>query len=76
MSECKYSVTVTDIYPIEAIELKDKLVRSGLVLNRDFEWIYRAAQYSDWSARDEVPRHAVYSFRDPHLATFYQLKWC
>jgi hypothetical protein len=39
----------------------------------DFEWAYHPPQWDGFT--HERPKHTVFSFRDPALATFYQLKW-
>ena len=65
------SVPVTGA--LNAVELKNSLVDQGLTVNLDFEWEYNPSMYE---TVDLVlgPR-AVFRFRDPALATFYQLKW-
>ena len=68
-----HRVVITDIEPIEALWLKDQLIQDGLVIDIDFEWEYRPT-YSDGFSGEER-HHARFSFRDPALATFYQLKW-
>ena len=68
-----YRVVITDIEPIEALWLKEQLVRDGLVMNRDFEWKYHPPQWDGFT--QEHPKHVEFSFQDPSLATFYQLKW-
>ena len=68
-----HRVILSDIEPIEAMWLKDQLVQDGLIMDADFEWEYRPT-YSDGFSGEER-HHARFSFRDPALATFYQLKW-
>ena len=58
-----------------AVELKDQLIRDGLVINKDFEWVYAPATYDNDGFTPVTPKQAVFSFTDPSLATFYQLKW-
>jgi hypothetical protein len=69
-----HSVRILHISPVDAIELKNQLLAAGLIINQDFVWKYRQATYDNgFSAVD--PKHATFEFRDPVLATFYQLKW-
>jgi len=60
---------------MQAVELKNYLVSQGLVMNQDFEWHYRKAYWDDFSGEAVRPQHAEFVFRDPVLATFYQLRW-
>ena len=68
-----HRVIIRDIDAAQAIVLKEQLIQAGLVIHKDFEWEYRPT-YSDGFSGDER-HHARFSFRDPALATFYQLKW-
>ncbi len=68
-------VKILHVTAIQALELRDQLTATGLVQNQDFEWEYHGAEYDNFSAHAVVPRHVVFRFRDPGLATFYQLKW-
>ena len=68
-----HRVILRDIALIELFQLKDQLIRDGLVVNKDFEWAYHPPQWDGFT--QERPKHTVFSFRDPALATFYQLKW-
>ena len=68
-----HRVILRDIALIEIFQLKDQLVRDGLVMNRDFEWKYHPPQWDGFT--QEHPKHVEFSFQDPSLATFYQLKW-
>jgi len=68
-----YRVVISNIAVIEALWLKDQLVQTGLIMDVDFEWEYHPPQWDGFT--QERPRHTVFSFRDPALATFYQLKW-
>ena len=58
-----------------AVELKDRLLADGLVMHEDFEWTYSQATYNHDGFSAVNPRQVIFSFRDPALATFYQLKW-
>jgi len=68
-----HRVVITDIEPIEALWLKDQLVRDGLIMDADFEWEYHPPQWDGFT--QERSRHVTFIFRSPSLATFYQLKW-
>ena len=68
-----HRVILRDITLIEIFQLKDQLIRDGLIMNEDFEWAYHPSQWDGFT--QERPKHTVFSFRDPALATFYQLKW-
>jgi hypothetical protein len=68
-----HRVILSDIEPIEAMWLKDQLVRDGLVMNRDFEWKYHPPHWDGFT--QEHTKHVEFSFQDAALATFYQLKW-
>lgn len=66
---------ILHVTAIQALELRDQLTTAGLVQNQDFEWEYHRAEYDNFSFDAAVPRHVVFRFQDPGLATFYQLKW-
>ena len=68
-----HRVILKGIDAAQAIGLKDQLLRDGLVIHEDFEWTYHPPQWDGFT--QERPKHTVFSFRDPALATFYQLKW-
>jgi hypothetical protein len=68
-----YPVTVSPITVVEAIELKNNLLMSGLDMNKDFVWAYKQAEWDNMTGN--TPSMAKYGFRDPALATFYKLKW-
>ncbi len=61
--------------PMEGVGLKDELVANGLYLDVDFSWSYYAATYDNDGFSAVTPRSIVFAFKDPALATFYQLKW-
>jgi hypothetical protein len=69
-------VKILHVNAVRALELRDQLEDSGLIQNQDFEWEYRQAEYNSDSYEAVVPRHVLFRFRDPALATFWQLKWC
>ena len=68
-----HRVILSGIEPIEAMWLKDQLVRDGLIMDADFEWEYHPPVWDGFS--QEQAKHVVFRFTDPALATFYQLKW-
>lgn len=70
-----HTVTILHVGPLAAIELKDQLVTAGLVDNQDFTWEYHQARYDNDGYTAVTPRQVIFSFREPALATFYQLKW-
>jgi hypothetical protein len=53
--------------------LRDQLVQDGLIMHEDFEWEYHPPHWDGFT--QERPKHTVFSFQNPALATFYQLKW-
>lgn len=75
MSELKYEVVLLDVYPHEAIALKDQLLAAGLDQGKDFTWAYSSAEYDNFSSSAVRNRRTVFRFSDPAVATFYQLKW-
>ena len=68
-----HRVVITDIVPVEALWLKDQLVRDGLVMHEDFEWEWHPPMWDGFT--QERSKHVTFIFRSPSLATFYQLKW-
>ena len=68
-------VKILHVNAVRALELRDQLQDSGLVMNQDFEWEYRQAEYDNFSYDPVVPRHVTFRFQDAMLATFWQLKW-
>jgi uncharacterized protein YccT (UPF0319 family) len=68
-------VKILHVNAVRALELRDQLQDSGLTQNQDFEWEYRQAEYDNFGYEAAVPRHVTFRFRDPALATFWQLKW-
>jgi hypothetical protein len=66
---------ILNVTAIQALELRDQLTTAGLVQNQDFEWAYYRAEYDNFSFDAVVPRHVMFRFQDPKLATYYQLKW-
>jgi len=53
---------------------------AGLVLDQDFTWTYipkalDPVDPNEWTMFEKNIRKVIIGFRDPALATFYQLKW-
>jgi hypothetical protein len=68
-------IVILHVNAVQALELRDQLRDAGLVQDRDFEWEYHQAEYDNFSHNAVMPRHVVFRFQDPKLATYYQLKW-
>lgn len=66
-------VVLIDVGAIEALGRKYELAADGLVIDQDFVWYYKKAEYDGFTMNQ--PRQAVFAFRDPALASFYKLKW-
>jgi hypothetical protein len=58
-----------------ALALKHQLDLDGLIVNQDYEWRYQKPVYDEFSWTDSEVSHVTFTFRNPSLATFYQLKW-
>jgi len=58
---------------MEAVAHKQELVEAGLIMGQDFFWEYRGSEYDGFTMNRD--RHAVFSFRDAAVASFYRLKW-
>lgn len=59
----------------EAIEYKRQLDQDGLVVNQDYEWRYQKPVYDEFAWTDSEVSNVTFTFKNPSLATFYQLKW-
>jgi hypothetical protein len=70
-----HTVRILHIGPVEAIELKNQLLKDGLSINQDFVWEYHQARYDNDGFSAVSPKQATYRFFEASLATFYQLKW-
>jgi hypothetical protein len=69
-----HRVRVHNIEVYDALDLKNRLIQDGLIMDQDFKWAWITAEYNDvegWTRQ----KHAEFEFWDPALATFYQLKW-
>jgi hypothetical protein len=69
-----HTVRVYNIEVFDAIDLKDQLITAGLVVDQDFEWAWITADYDQFTGWTRQ-KHVEFRFRDPAMATFYQLKW-
>lgn len=58
----------------QGLEMVARLKLDGLVLNQDFDWRY-IANANELRESGENVSQVIIGFRDPALATFYQLKW-
>ena len=70
-----HTVTIEHIAPMAAVDLKDQLIAGGLIMHHDFTWEYHTAHYDNDGYSAVTPRRVIFRFRDPAMATFYQLKW-
>jgi hypothetical protein len=69
-----HTIRVDNIEVYDAIDLKNQLILSGLIVDQDFEWAWITADYDQFAGWTRQ-KHAEFRFQDPALATFYQLKW-
>ena len=58
-----------------ALEYKRQLDADGLVVNQDYTWRYQKPVYNDFAWTDSEVSNVTFTFQNPALATFYQLKW-
>ena len=59
----------------QALAYKYQLDADGLVVNQDYEWRYQKPVYDEFAWADSEVSNVTFTFRNPALATFYQLKW-
>ena len=59
----------------QALAYKYQLDADGLVVNQDYEWRYQKPVYDEFAWTDSEVSHVTFTFQNPVLATFYQLKW-
>jgi hypothetical protein len=59
----------------QALAYKYQLDADGLVVNQDYEWRYQKPVYDEFAWTGSEVSHVTFTFRNPVLATFYQLKW-
>lgn len=69
-----HPITIRNIGPFEAVDFKFQLLRAGLVMDDDFFWEYYPNKWDNFTG-ETSGKYAVFHFRDPATATFYQLKW-
>jgi hypothetical protein len=67
-------VQLFHVNPVEALELKRELLITGLKMEDDFTWRYQQVKHDDFSFQSS-PSSVTFNFKDPALATFYNLKW-
>jgi hypothetical protein len=70
-----HRIRIDHLSPTEAIELKNQLLAAGLIIDKDFVWQYCPATYNNDGFSAVTPKQAIFSFFQPSMATFYQLKW-
>jgi hypothetical protein len=58
-----------------ALEYKHQLDAAGFVVNQDYEWHYQKPVYNDFAWTDSEVSHVTFTFQNPAMATFFQLKW-
>ena len=59
----------------QALAYKYQLDADGLVANQDYEWRYQKPVYDEFAWTNSEISHVTFTFKNPALATFYQLKW-
>jgi hypothetical protein len=59
----------------QALAYKHQLDLDGLIVNQDYTWRYQKPVYNDFAWTDSEVSHVTFTFKNPALATFYQLKW-
>jgi hypothetical protein len=58
-----------------ALSYKHQLDLDGLVVNQDYTWRYQKPVYDEFAWTDSEVSNVTFTFKNPMLATFYQLKW-
>jgi hypothetical protein len=69
-SEMNHRVVIEHLFPIEAVERKNQLVKDGLILNQDFVWEYSPATYDNDGYSAVTPRLATFKFVDASLKDY------
>ena len=59
----------------QALAYKYQLDADGLVVNQDYTWHYQKPVYDDFAWTGSEVSCVTFIFKNPALATFYQLKW-
>lgn len=70
-----HPVVVLHVNAVRALELRDHVLEHGLVQEHDFTWEYRQATYDNDGFTAVTPRQVRFVFKDPAMATFFNLKW-
>jgi hypothetical protein len=65
-------ITVPNVQ--EAVELKEQVQAHGLLNETDYTWAYTPRR-EDWMNGILQPATVEFRFVNPHLATFFRLKW-
>jgi hypothetical protein len=58
-----------------ALAFKHQLDLDGLIVNQDYEWRYQKPVYNNFAWTGSEVSTVTFTFKNPALATFYQLKW-
>lgn len=70
------TITLKGITANTALELVAELKDCGLILNKDFEWVFHRENIMyDLGGHEITPKFCEFKFYDPKLATFYALRW-
>lgn len=67
----EWTDNVVRLYKIkatEAIDYKYELIRAGLVLDVDFQWVW-------YTPTEDATSKVEFIFKNPAHATLYKLKW-
>ena len=59
----------------QALAYKHQLDLDGLIVNQDYTWRYQKPVNDELAWADSEVSHVTFTFQNPMLATFYQLKW-
>lgn len=68
-------LAIHHITAAKALELKNDLVASGLIMDQDFTWHYHQSVYDTFGHEAPEPSHVIFEFATDQLATFFRLKW-
>ena len=70
-----FAVVIENVDANQAIDMKNQLLKDGLMINQDFTWHYQQARWDNFSQDSVVTKHVRFSFAQEYLAVFYRLKW-
>ena len=59
----------------QALAYKYQLDADGLIVNQDYTWRYQKSVYDEFAWAESEVSNVTFTFKNPMLATFYQLKW-